>query len=158
MFKNISISIKAKNMKLPEELTKLASDFTRATVKARTQWKNLIELLGGGIWLYNFMHSICLFIKATETHQLFKLNNSEICFLTTLSKVTLPWEWEGMDWEFGISRCKLLYIEWINNKVLLYSAGNNIQYPVINHNGKEYKKEGVFIYTYNWVILLYSRN
>ena len=24
-----------------------------------------------------------------------------------------------MDWEFGISRCKLLYIEWINNKVLL---------------------------------------
>ena len=25
----------------------------------------------------------------------------------------------GMDWEFGISRCKLLYIEWVNNKVLL---------------------------------------
>ena len=47
MFKNISISIKAKYMKLPEELTRLASDFTRATVKARTQWKNLIELLGG---------------------------------------------------------------------------------------------------------------
>ena len=47
MFKNISISIKAKNMKLPEELTRLASDFTRATVKARTQWKNLIELFGG---------------------------------------------------------------------------------------------------------------
>ena len=23
----------------------------------------------------------------------------------------------GMDWEFGISWCKLLYIEWINNKV-----------------------------------------
>ena len=22
------------------------------------------------------------------------------------------------DWEFGISRCKLLYIEWINNKAL----------------------------------------
>ena len=45
-----------------------------------------------------------------------------------------------MDWEFGISRCKLLYIEWINNKVLLYSTGNYIQYLVINHNGKEYKK------------------
>ena len=68
MFKNISISIKAKNMKLPEELTRLASDFTRSTVKVRTQWKNLIELwgVGGGIWLYNFMHSVCLFIKATE--------------------------------------------------------------------------------------------
>ena len=32
----------------------------------------------------------------------------------------------GRDWEFGISRCKLLYIEWINNKVLLYSTGNYI--------------------------------
>ena len=43
----------------------------------------------------------------------------------------------GIDWEFGISRCKLLYIEWINNKVLLYSPGNYLQYRVINHNGKE---------------------
>ena len=24
----------------------------------------------------------------------------------------------GKDWEFGISRCKLLYIRWINNKIL----------------------------------------
>ena len=44
----------------------------------------------------------------------------------------------GMDWEFGISKGKLLYIEWINNKVLLYSTWNYIQYRVINHNGKEY--------------------
>ena len=47
----------------------------------------------------------------------------------------------GIDWEFGISRCKLLYREWMNNKVLLYSIGNYIQYPVINHNRKEYEKE-----------------
>ena len=53
---------------------------------------------------------------------------------------------EGKDREFGISRCKLVYIGWINNKVLLYSTGNYIQYPVINHNGKEYKKECVYIY------------
>ena len=44
----------------------------------------------------------------------------------------------GMEWEFGVNRCKLLYIEWINNKVLLYSTGNYIKYPMINHNGKEY--------------------
>ena len=44
----------------------------------------------------------------------------------------------GMHWEFGISRYKLLYIGWINNKVLLYSTGNYVQYSVINHNGKEY--------------------
>ena len=25
----------------------------------------------------------------------------------------------GMDWEFGVSRGKLLHLEWINNKVLL---------------------------------------
>ena len=40
----------------------------------------------------------------------------------------------GVDWEFGISRYKLLRIEWINNKVLLYSTGNYIQYPVIMEN------------------------
>ena len=44
----------------------------------------------------------------------------------------------GMEWEVGVSRCKLSYIEWINNKVLLYSTENYIQYPMINHNGKEY--------------------
>ena len=40
---------------------------------------------------------------------------------------------------------KLEYkIKWINNKVLLYSTENNIQYPVINHNGKEY----IYIHTH----------
>ena len=29
----------------------------------------------------------------------------------------------GMDWEFGISRCKLLYIEWINNKAYCIAQG-----------------------------------
>ena len=28
------------------------------------------------------------------------------------------------DWEFGIRRCKLLSIGWINNEALLYSTGN----------------------------------
>ena len=44
---------------------------------------------------------------------------------------------EGKDWEFGINKCKLVHTGWINNKVLLYSTGNYIQYPMINHNGKE---------------------
>ena len=39
----------------------------------------------------------------------------------------------GLDWEFGISRCKLLYIKGINHKVLRYSIGNYIQYLLINH-------------------------
>ena len=32
-------------------------------------------------------------------------------------------------------------------QVLLYSTGNYIQYPLINHSGKEYEKE--YIYMYN---------
>ena len=45
-----------------------------------------------------------------------------------------------IDWEFDMTRCKLVYREWINNKVLLYSIGNCIPYPVINLHGKEYEK------------------
>ena len=50
----------------------------------------------------------------------------------------------GINQEFGISRCKLLYMKQINNKVLPYSTGNYTQYLVINYNGKEYEKN---IYT-----------
>ena len=32
----------------------------------------------------------------------------------------------------------ILYILWINKKVLLYSTGKNTQYPIIRHNGKEH--------------------
>ena len=58
-----------------------------------------------------------------------------------------------MEWEVGVSRCKLLYIGWINNKVLLYSTGKYIQYPMINHNGKEYKKECIYIYIYIYMYI-----
>ena len=38
-------------------------------------------------------------------------------------------------WEFGISRCKLVYADWINNiPVLLNSTGDYIQYLVIKYN------------------------
>ena len=40
-----------------------------------------------------------------------------------------------MDWEFGVTRCKLSYLEWINNEVLLYSTGNYIQSLVMEHDG-----------------------
>ena len=57
-------------------------------------------------------------------------------------------EKKEMDWEFGVSRCKLLHLEWINNKILIYSTGNYIQYPGINHNRKEYYKECICVYIY----------
>ena len=37
-----------------------------------------------------------------------------------------------MDWEFGVSRCKLSYTERINNMFPLYSTGYCIHYLVIN--------------------------
>ena len=43
----------------------------------------------------------------------------------------------GIEWEFEI----LLYREWKNNKILLSSTGNYIQYPEIKHNGKGYDKD-----------------
>ena len=52
----------------------------------------------------------------------------------------------GINWEFGINRCTLLYIKQINNKDLLYSTGNYIQYLVITYNGKESEKEYIYIY------------
>ena len=52
---------------------------------------------------------------------------------------------QGMHWEFGVGRYKLLHTEWIN-KVPLYSTGNYIQYSGINYNGKEYKKVYIYIY------------
>ena len=50
-----------------------------------------------------------------------------------------------MDWEFGVSRCKLFHLEWINNKVLL-STGNYIQSPGMDNDRKEYKKERISVY------------
>ena len=53
---------------------------------------------------------------------------------------------EGIEWEFGVRRCKLLYIEGINNKVLLYSTQKYIQYHVIIMEKNE--KECICVYIY----------
>ena len=39
-----------------------------------------------------------------------------------------------MDGEFGVSRCKLLHLEWVDNEVLLYSTGNYVKSRRIEHN------------------------
>ena len=46
-----------------------------------------------------------------------------------------------INWEFGISRCKLI------NKILLYNTGNYSQYPVINYMEKNMKRMCVYIYS-----------
>ena len=52
----------------------------------------------------------------------------------------------GVDCKFGVSRCKLVYIGWIKNKVLLCSTGSYIQYPVIYHNKKKYAKRNTYTF------------
>ena len=47
----------------------------------------------------------------------------------------------GKDWEFGISRCKLVYIGWIKKRSCMVWPENYIQYPVINHNEKHMKND-----------------
>ena len=50
--------------------------------------------------------------------------------LWTLGKQTCGCQWQGvgsgMDWESGVSRCKLLYLERVSNEILLYSIGNSL--------------------------------
>ena len=46
----------------------------------------------------------------------------------------------------GLADANYYMLEWINDKVLLYSTGNYIQYSMINHNGKEYVKKRMHIY------------
>ena len=39
----------------------------------------------------------------------------------------------------------------------IYSTGNSIQYSVMIYMGKESEREW-YVYMYNWIILLYTRN
>ena len=63
---------------------------------------------------------------------------------------------EGWSEKLGTSRCKLLYTEGVNDKVLLYSTENCIQCPMINHNRKEYLKRNVYIYIYIYICITES--
>ena len=50
-----------------------------------------------------------------------------------------------MDWEFGVSRCKLLHLKWISNEDLLYSTGDYIQSLVIEHDRRQNEKKNICI-------------
>ena len=55
-----------------------------------------------------------------------------------------------------VSRYKLLYMEYINNKVFLYRWENCIQYPVINHNEKKiFYKVYICYFIYSEYIYIY---
>ena len=50
--------------------------------------------------------------------------------------VVAKWGGSRMDWEFGVSICKLLHLEWISNEVLLYSTGNYSHSLGMDHDGR----------------------
>ena len=88
-----------------------------------------------------------LYVESKIRHKWTYLRNrnrlTDIENRLVVAKGEEEWGREGLG--VGISRCKLVYIGWIN-KVLLYSTGNYTQCPVINHNGKEYEKKYTYIY------------
>ena len=51
-----------------------------------------------------------------------------------------------MDWESGVSTCKLFHLEWISNEVLLYSTGRYIQSLVMNHMMEDTMRKIMYIY------------
>ena len=61
-----------------------------------------------------------------------------------------------MDREFGISRCQLVYIGRINNKILPYSTENYIHYPGTHYDGKECENTYIYIYIYINVVFYYK--
>ena len=48
----------------------------------------------------------------------------------------------GKDWEAGISIYNLVYMQ--DGHTAMCNTGNYFQYPVINHNGKEYEESWSF--------------
>ena len=67
---------------------------------------------------------------------------------TQRTNLWLPREKGGvgeMDWESGVSRCKLLHTEWITMRSYYIAQGTS-QYLEINHNAKAYKKEYMYMY------------
>ena len=64
----------------------------------------------------------------------------------------------GIDWEFGVNRCELLYVGWINNKILLQ---HRELYPIpwIKHIEKNMRKNVYIFITECFVfivLLLYT--
>ena len=48
--------------------------------------------------------------------------------------------------EFGLNKYIILHIKQINNKDIIYSTGNYIQYLAITYKGKESEREYIYIY------------
>ena len=84
-------------------------------------------------------HMIVTYMGNLKQHKATYLQNEN---RLTVAENRLVVAKEG-GWEFGISRCNLLYIGWINSTVSLRSTDSHVPYPVIKHNRKEYEGESM---------------
>ena len=67
----------------------------------------------------------------------------------------------GAGWEGGTGGlggiCSLRYMEWLPTGDLLFSTENSTQHSMAIYWEKNLRENG-YVYMYDWIILLYSRN
>ena len=49
-----------------------------------------------------------------------------------------------MDEVLGVNRCRLLSLEWVSNEILLFSTGNYVLSPIMEHDNV--RKKNVYMY------------
>jgi len=59
----------------------------------------------------------------------------------------------GKDWEFGVSRCKLLHLEWINNEILLIAQAT-ISSHLRGNMMEDNVRKRIYIYIYIYVCMM----
>ena len=89
------------------------------------------------MWNLNKMIQVNLFTKQKQTHKYRK---------QTYFPKNRRGAQEEVNQEFGVNINTLLYIKYINSKVILYSTENYIKQLIIIYNGKEYEKN-IYLYT-----------
>ena len=101
-------------------------------------WKNStdvkVKTISKGVIFYNITYKWNL---KYDTHQ--HIYETETDSQTQRTDLWLSRRREGGErkgWGLGLAD---------QHKGLLYSTGNSMQYPVINHNGKEYEKEYEYV-------------
>ena len=127
----------------------------------------LMVLKKSALWWWQWWYSgHCPFLWWSESlfqcqcqgnaHYWLAPNDSFWTWRTILMTYLHPWASRSELWQLHFAGIRCLQKYWlfhgkenlINKKILLYSTGNYIQYPVINHIGKEHEKECVCIYMY----------
>ena len=95
----------------------------------------------------NMMLLTCGILKTKGCKWTYVQNRNRPTYIENKLMVTKGGTKGGINWEFGISWSKLLYIKYIAIKDLLYSTGTYTQYFVILFNGQESEKEYIHIYS-----------